>query len=48
MLEYRRSQLRYYRRHRPRWEQRLLLWHLGRAYRTGPIADWVRQERGAG
>ena len=32
-LEYRRSQLRYYAKHRPRWEQRLLRRRLERRFR---------------
>jgi len=41
MLHYRRSQLRYYRRHRPAWEARVLLWRLRRRYREGPVAEWL-------
>lgn len=47
-LEYRRSQLRYYRRHRPAWEVRVLLALLRRRYPEGPIADWLAREAGAG
>lgn len=42
MLHYRRSQLRYYRQHRPAWEARVLLWRLRRRYREGPVAEWLR------
>lgn len=37
-----RSQLRYYRLHRPAWEARVLLWHLRRVHRTGAVAEWLR------
>ncbi len=47
-LLYRRSQLRYYRRHRPPWEVRALLVLLRRRYRRGPIADWLAGEPGPG
>jgi GT2 family glycosyltransferase len=40
-LIYRRSQLAYYRRHRPTWEVRLLLAHLRRRYPAGPVAEWL-------
>ncbi len=46
--EYRRSQLRYYRRHRPAWEVRALLALLRRRYRRGPIAEWLAGEPGPG
>jgi len=45
MLSYRQSQVRYYRKHRPGWETRLLLGHLRRRYRSGPVAEWM-QTRG--
>lgn len=41
MLHYRQSQVRYYRQHRPAWEQRVLLWRLRRRYREGPVAEWL-------
>ncbi|MEM9553330.1 MAG: glycosyltransferase family 2 protein [Acidobacteriota bacterium] len=42
-LEYRRSQLRYYAVHRPRWEQRLLRWKLRRKFERVDDADRRRQ-----
>jgi GT2 family glycosyltransferase len=43
-LEYRRAQLRYYRKHRPAWEQRLLRRHLSRKYRRLEGRDEVRRQ----
>jgi GT2 family glycosyltransferase len=43
-LEYRRAQLRYYRKHRPAWEQRLLRRHLSRKYRRLKGRDEVRRQ----
>lgn len=43
-LEYRRAQLRYYRKHRPPWEQRLLRRHLGRKYRRLEGRDELRRQ----
>jgi GT2 family glycosyltransferase len=42
-LEYRRAQLRFYRKHRPRWEQALLRRHLWRKYRRLEDRDEVRR-----
>lgn len=44
-LERRKSQLRYYRKHRPAWERRVLTAYLRRRYRTGAIADWLNSRR---
>lgn len=43
-LEYRRAQLRYYRKHRPAWEQRWLRRHLSRKYRRLEGRDEVRRK----
>jgi hypothetical protein len=45
-LEYRRSQLRYYRGHRPRWESRLLEFHLLRKFRDRPVSQRAGQREG--
>ncbi|HUP25276.1 MAG TPA: glycosyltransferase family 2 protein [Thermoanaerobaculia bacterium] len=42
-LEYRRGQLRYYRKHRPRWEQWVLRRHLARKYRRIEGRDEFRR-----
>jgi len=47
-LLYRRSQVAYYRRHRPLWEVRALLALLRRRYRRGPVAEWLSGEPGPG
>jgi GT2 family glycosyltransferase len=46
--EYRRSQLYYYRKHRPPWELAALKFMLGRKYGAGQVRDWLDQTaRGA-
>ncbi len=39
--EYRRSQLYYYRKHRPQWELAVLKFILGRRYGGGQVRDWL-------
>ncbi len=47
-LHYRRSQLRYYRLHRPPWERRLLLRWLRLRHRRPEVAAWLRAVAGDG
>jgi GT2 family glycosyltransferase len=43
-LIYRRSQLYYYRKHRPAWEVAVLTRYLSWKYRHGAVADWLRED----
>lgn len=42
---YRRSQIRYYRKHRPRWERRVLRRYLRMIHGAAEVELWTREER---
>ncbi|MCP4900839.1 MAG: glycosyltransferase family 2 protein [bacterium] len=44
-MERRRSQMRFYRKHRPVWEIKFLVAHLRRKCPEGPIAEWLKTQR---